>query len=502
MAEKKRMRMRGVKHTSKRLEDDLLDRSRMLSENPGLLRPACAGNCRKCAFDKTFKSIDGLRKIIDNPDALIKEASRFGGDDIVRAYAGTVSLSAAGSIPLLATAKLPGGETVSYAIRGTVKADKLIGCQYFDDPKLRMFLYNDMIKRNKLHLYSFGDNIVCSDKPNMPDDYLDDTFWESPYEFPDDGVSCGHSASAVLEIEVKSLGKTVQICEGCAKNVSALAYIISRLAAVDPMDDIEVRVKHKYHMPGEKDYEVISGDLLKKYMVGLLTDSALIASVKRSKMGDFKGSESSAYVIGSNNYGDSLDDFLAALSGDEHEMDALRKFLSENPRAVVVKNARASEVLNALWENDWKEIIAAHTDIKTAESMGDVSKNQPLPTLMAAYNRFVTADVSAALPEFKKPGPITAAADKLAKAYKAGGTDMLKSEIGAKGLKNGKIRVVEASFLLAAGEKEVPFKLTPSEKDLADYLKPFARMLMDADGGKYADSMNTYLIASSSGEKV
>ncbi|MBR2093253.1 MAG: hypothetical protein IJ904_04320, partial [Candidatus Methanomethylophilaceae archaeon] len=144
MAEKKRVRMRGVKHTSKRLEDDLLDRSKQLAENPGLIRPACAGNCRKCAFDKSFKSIDGLRKIIDNPEALIKEASRFGGDDLVRAYAGTVSLSAAGSIPLLASAKLPGGETISYAVRGTVKADKLIGCQYFDDPKLRMFLYNDM----------------------------------------------------------------------------------------------------------------------------------------------------------------------------------------------------------------------------------------------------------------------------------------------------------------------------------------------------------------------
>ena len=503
MADKKRVRMRGVKHTSKRLEDELLDRSRMLADNPGILRPACAGNCRKCAFDKTFKSIDGLRKIIDNPDALIKEASKFGGDDIVRAYAGTVSLSAAGSIPLLATAKLPGGDVVSYAVRGTVKTDKLIGCQYFDDPKLRMFLYNDMIKKNKLHLYSFGDDVVCSDKPSMPEAYLEDTFFESPYEFPGDGYSCGHEASAALEIDIKSLGKTIHICENCAKTVSSLAFIVSRLAAVDPLDDIEVRVMHKYHKPGEKDYEVVSDDLLKKYMYGMLVnDSSLITSVKRSKMTDFKGGDAAAYVIGPNNYGDSLDDFLAALSGDEHELDALRKFLSENPRAVVVKNARASEVLNALWESDWKEIIAAHTDMKTAESLGDLSKNQPLPSLLAAYNRYVTADVSAALPEFKKPGPITAAADRLAKAYKAGGTEMLKKEIEAKSLKNGKIRVVEASFLLAAGEETIPFKLTPSERDLADYLKPFARMLMDADGSKYADSMNTFLIASSSGEKV
>ena len=314
MAEKKRMRMRGVKHTSKRLEDELLDRSKQLASNPGLLRPACAGDCRKCAFDKSFKSIDGLRKIIDNPEALIKEASRFGGDDLVRAYAGTVSLSAAGSIPLLATAKLPSGEPISYAVRGTVKADKLIGCQYFDDPKLRMFLYNDMIKKNKLHLYSFGENVVCSDKPNMPEEYLQDTFWESPYEFPDDGFACGHDASAVLEVRIKSLDTAISVCENCAKSVSSLAYVVSRLSAVDPLDDIEVRVRHKYHKPGEKDYEVVTGDVLKKYMVGLITDASLISSVKRSKMGDLKDSDVSAYVIGSKNYGDDLDAFLSALS--------------------------------------------------------------------------------------------------------------------------------------------------------------------------------------------
>ena len=502
MAEKKRLRMRGVKHTSKRLEDDLLDRSRTLAENPGIIRPACAGNCRKCAFDKTFKSISGLRNIIDNPDALIKEASKFGGDDIVRAYAGTVSLSAAGSIPLLATAKLPGGDTVSYAVRGTVKADKLIGCQYYTDPKLRMFLYNDFIKKNKLHLYSFGDDVVCSDAPSMPEDYLSDTFWETPYEFPKDGISCGHDASAVLEIEIKSLGETIRICEGCAKNVSTLTYLVSRMSAADPLDDFAVRIKHKYHKPGEKDYEPIEGDALKKYMLGLTTDSALIESIKRLKVGDLKGSGTATYVIGTENYGDSLEKFVSQLTGDECEIEALKKFLTDNPRGLVLKNPKASEALNAIWESDWKAIVTAYTDAKTAEFLGDASKNQPLPTLLAARSRFQTADVSAALPEFKRPGPFTSAADKLAKAYKAGGQKMLEEAAKTKGMKNGKIRAVEASFLIACGVTDLPYKLTPSERSLADYLAPFARSLMDADASKYADAMNTFLIACSSGEKV
>ena len=121
MPGKKRLRMRGVKHTSKRLEDELLERSRTLADDPGILRPQCAGNCRKCVFDKPFKHIDGLQKIRNDPEALIKEASRLGGDDIVRAYAGTISLAASGSVPMLASGKL-GGETVAYAVRGTVNA--------------------------------------------------------------------------------------------------------------------------------------------------------------------------------------------------------------------------------------------------------------------------------------------------------------------------------------------------------------------------------------------
>ena len=501
MAGKRRVRMRGVKHSTKRLEDELLERSRTLADNPGILRPQCAGNCRKCSFDKTFKSIDALQKIKNNPDALIKEASRFGGDDIVRAYAGTISLAAAGSVPMLGTATL-GGEKISYAVRGTVGADKLIGCQHYTDPKIRILHYNQFIKKHKLHLYSFGDTTVCSDVPNMPEDYLYDVFWETPYEFKDDEIQCGHDTSAVLEIRIKSLDESIRICDGCAKDISTIQYIISRLAAVDPMDDIEVMVRHKFHSEGEKDYVLVEGDMLKKYMKGELTDNSLIAAVKRTKLGDLKGSENATYIIGTKNYGSSLDDFLKDLSGDEEYKDTLRKFLNANNRAVVVKSGKTSEALSMLWDSDWKGLIEAHTDAETAAKMGDQSKNQPITALQKAYNIFVSADVVASLPVFKRPGQITEVADKLAKAAKAGGQEMLLRIVQEIGMKNNTMRSVSAAFLLAEGVKDLPMKLSSDEKEFADYLTPFARQVIDSPGDKYRDSMNTLLTASSCGEKV
>lgn len=500
MAGKRRLRMRGVKHSSKRLEDDLLDRARTLADNPGLLRPQCAGNCRKCVFDKTFKNIDSLQKIRNNKDALVKEASRLGGDDIVRAYAGTISLAAEGAIPMLASGML-GGEKVSYAVRGTVSPTYLIGCQYYDDPRKRLLLYNGVVKKNKLHLYSFGDDLVCSDSPNMPEDYLYDTFWETPYEFPEDGLQCGHETSAVLEIRIKSLGETIRICDGCARDVSTLMYIVSRLAAIDPLDDIEVSVRHKYHAAGESDIEPITGDRLKDYMVGKVTDSALISSVKRARMGSLKDGATATYIIGTKNYGSSLDDFIADLAGEEREKASLKKFLSENNRAVILKTNKVSEAYGALWDLDWKELIAAHTDMKTADAMGNVSKGQPLTVLANAYSIYVSADVVASLPEFKKPGQITTVADKLAKAAKVGGGNMVVETVGKTALKDSKSRVVAAAFAIATG-MEVPVKLSADELDFAQYLVPFAKGVIDAQGEKYRDAMNTLLTASSAGEKV
>lgn len=500
MAGKRRLRMRGVKHTSKKLEDELLEKSNRLADEPGILRPQCAGGCRKCVFDKTFKSIDSLQKIRDKQDALIKEASRFGGDEIVKAYAGTISLAAEGNIPLLASGTL-GGEKVSYAVRGTVAAPFLIGCQYYDDPRRRLLLYSNVVKKHKLHLYSFGDDLVCSDTPNMPEDYLYDTFWETPYEFPEDGLACGHSTSAVLEISVKSLGQKISICDGCARDVSTLMYVVSRLAAVDPMDDITVSIRHKYHAEGESDLETITDDRLKDYMVGKITDAGLISSVKRAKLGDLKEGSSSTYIIGTKNYGSSLDDFISDITGEEREKATLKRFLESNSRAVVIKTGKMSEALAALWEADWKGIIEAHTDSKTANMMGDVSKNQPLTVLSDAYNIYRSADVVAALPEFKRPGPVTVLADKLAKAGKVGGGPMVDETITRSSIKDSKSKTVACAFAMAVGV-EVSMKLSKDEKDFAEYLVPFVRKVLEAEGENYRAAMNTLLTASSANEKV
>jgi hypothetical protein len=502
MAGKRRVRFRGAKHTSKRLEADILERSKNLADDPSLLRPMCAGNCRKCAFDKTFKTIDGYQKFKNSPDALIKEASR-GGDDIAKAYAGTISLNAAGTVPMLATAKL-GGETVSYAIRGSVGNDKQIGCQYYTDPKIRLLLYNQFIKKNKLHLYSFEHGLVCSDKPNMPEDYLYEAFWETPYEFKDDEIQCGHDAAAVLVIHVKSLDKDIRICKDCAGNVSTLQFLVSQLSAVDPLDDFEVRVEHKYHNENGNGVHKIEKDALKDYMQGKTSDSALIASVTKGCMGELKSGGVATYIIGVKNYGSGRDAFLGDLMGTDNEKTALELFLTAHPsESLIIKTPRAAEALSAFWTSDWREIISLFTSDAIAASMGDMSRTAPSQALEDAHKKHVLSDVTTALPEFKKAGKVTTCADRLAKAGKVGGAELVKKEVDGINPKDSKSRIICKAFVVATDPQgTTAWKMTAEEEDYARYLVEFAKAVIAAPPEKYRDAMSTLLTASGCGETV
>ncbi len=497
MAGKKRLRMRGVKRAPKRLEEELIEKAKNLAENPELIRPVCDSKCLFCPFKKTFSAINKLGSKVNDAEFMTKMASK-GSDDIFKAYCGTVSLYAAGNIQYLATAKLA-GEDISYAQRGSVGSDKMIGCQYYDDPKIRLFLYNHIAKKKNLHIYSYDDKVYCSKSPNMPEDYLYDTFWDSPYEFPNDEIQCGHTSSADLVIRVKSLDKEVRICRDCAKEISSLQYIISRMLANDPLDDFEVYVEHKYHKEGESGKKIIDKDTVKKYSLGQLNDLNIINSVVKGEMGSLKNSDNATYIIDNKNYGSDLNAFLADVKGTDVEKDAIKTYLTKNKVSVISRNDKASEVLTSLW-SDGYNIIESFTNKEVADSFDDYSKINPASTVKLAHRRFISHDIVSKLPVFSRPGPITKSADTYAKAVKVGGAEMLADEFNNIVPKAGKTRSMAKAFADVA--KCDAIKCTNDELEFSQFLYPFVEQLVKAEGNDYRDKMNTLLTAMGCGESV
>lgn len=78
---------------------------------------------------------------------------------------------------------------------------------------------------------------------------------------------------------------------------------------------------------------------------------------------------------------------------------------------------------------------------------------------------------------------------------------MVEEVVTGSSLKDSRSRSVAVAFLSAAGASP-NLKLSHDEKDLADYLTPFAAGVIKAEGEKYRDAMNTLLTASGASEKV
>ena len=266
-------KFRGAKATPKTLEKELLDKSLKLAKDPSILIPICVKKCRKCDFDKILKKMQRVQNYSDDPDRLQLLAMR--GDQLVRAYAATISLAAAGKIPFLASTKLPSGE-ISYAVRGKVDKEKLIGIQHYDDPDLRLLAYWDIAKKRDIHLYSTKKRLICSAEPDAPSEYVDDILDEAPYNM-DKGKTCGHPDARIkLVVEWVSAGLSIAVCQECLEDVNLVESLASRIAAREPTDDFKVTVEHDFIYLGEEECLVgqdyrISPSLAGEYLSGDIT---------------------------------------------------------------------------------------------------------------------------------------------------------------------------------------------------------------------------------------
>lgn len=493
------LKIRGAKHTSKRQEKELVQRAVDLAKDPELLRPQCLGSCRRCHFDKSFKKIAAMAPHIDNPDKLAKAASR-GSDALVKAYAGTVSLAAAGKIPYLATAKMPSGD-ISFAVRGKVKHDKLIGVQYYDDPDMRLLAYTDVSKKRRLRMYSMDDGVLCCDHPGIPDEYVDERLASSPYGLDEDGA-CPHETSrGHLVLSFNEGQRTIKVCRSCAGDHNLLHHMISRMTSPDPLKEMDVHVVHSFHVmesPSLADFR-IDDDHRAAYESGKLSDRKLIDEVIKRRSNEMKSSGSAVLMIGDRNYGRDIESFLKDLRGSDEEKEILRRFLDNEFVAVLVKGDRCSEAINQLWPEHHDALVLAASSPEVLEEMGDVSAKNPNKAVAEAVMRQQAKGILADIPVFSDLGDVGAYADHLARAYKVGGAESVKRNVESetRGYRN---RAVGLAFLRAVGETSNTWQYNKEEVEFSTYLEQFAKAMMDSRGDAYRDALANMIVASGSGE--
>ncbi|MFA5311929.1 MAG: hypothetical protein WC375_01265 [Methanomassiliicoccales archaeon] len=489
-----------MKNTSKVLEKGLLENSNKLAADPSMVIPKCAGEeCRKCRWAKIEKKLNKVQRYSDDPDKLVKLASR--GDQFVRAYAATISLAAAGKIPYLSSAQLPVGE-VSFAVRGTVNKEKLIGMQHFDDPDLRLLAYWDMAREKDLHIYSTDKGLFCSaEGPHAPAEYVDEML-DAIQDMKEDG-SCGHQGSCIT-IEWLSAKKTLRICRECAGDANTVTDLSSRIAAPDHSDDFKADAEIKLNC-SQPDCERCKkkadiSDISERYRKGGMSDAAYLDEAEvRFRQGLKKAG--GVFVAGNDCYGTDAGAFMAAMKGSDLERDVLSRLIASKNLFIVSDGNLSGKAITELWPEHRAAMLSFVASEDVAVKLAD-SKDTP-PLILAEARRLeLTKNVDKSLPTYQKLGEIGKAADSLARTFKTEGKDaMLRAMERFKG-RDHRVKSICYAFSRAAGETSKAWQFTKQEADFGEYLEQFAKAMLENVGPEYDEALENILAASGSNETV
>ncbi|MEM0448702.1 MAG: hypothetical protein QW520_02645 [Methanomassiliicoccales archaeon] len=502
----RRVRFRGVKATPKGLEKDLLERSRRLAEDPSLLIPKCEQGCRRCPFDKLLKKMEKVQRYKEDAEYLISLASH--GDQLVRAYAATISLQASGKIPFLTVRKLPIGD-VSYAVRGKVEAEKLIGVQHFDDPDLRLLAFWDIARQEDVHIYSETEGLRCSEAAKAPPSFVKETLESITYEL-DQQHSCGHrDAPLTLRVAWASAGITITICSDCAERVNLLQELTSRIAARDPTDDFSLEVRYSplcvsHSVCPTRTPFSMSQALRERYRKGEIDDVSLMERYLAERESNLRKSSRELYILGSMCYGSDKEAFIAALKGSEGEIKAISGLVRAKPMVILSSSDQTSKVIADIWQ-EHKENLLSQVSVEEIwrPLLQQAPSMPPGQMVQEAYRLQRSRGIIDRLPQYTFRGPIGSMTDDLARAFKTEGRSGMVRAIDRYPAREHRAKAVVYGFLMAIGEADSrAWQFTAEEKDFGKYLAEFIRTLLESEGKAYDEALRNVLMACGASETL
>ncbi len=521
-------RKSSVRTPAKTMERELIHRAEKLAKDPSRVLPTIISPCGKDPFAKVLKKMQGVSKYAGDEKRLEKLASR--GDPIVRAYAGTLMLGAAGKAPYLASLKLPQGE-VFYAVRGKVAKEKLVGMQWYDHPIYRLLLFLDLaVKRPYYHFYSTKDQLYCSCKePRPPSDYVEyamqqpranisrvgDGLWACPH-VDHEALRAGDPVTGTyLRIAWASGKQTIGICRRCAKSShdSTLGSITSHMAVPRVEQDFDVRVLHR--LEGSEEcglWDKLSNlplekDDLDDYIKGKLDDGGVVdrhLKVIDERLRDHRGPH---FILEDHTYCDDATAFVAALDPSDEERLALEAVLPQLDHPLILERATPAKVLAELWDDHGEEMLGAvvEDDEELMERYLEHPDVQSSPSLVLkrALVDHRKRTIINRLPQYGKLPMVARFADRVARAYRTEGTDGALKVVEKERGSEKRIKPVAYAFLLALGkEASKKWQYDRTDIDFAQFLQDKAKDLLEAEPEDYHEALQALLSATGSTERI
>lgn len=495
---------------TKSQEKKLIENAKQLQKNPFVVIPDCSDKSCEKYFSKAVKRIEKVKSFNEDTDKLEKYANKKG---IEAALAGTLLLAISEKAPYLGILPFPTGD-ITFAQRGKASKEKLAGFQHFDNPVLRVLAVKDIAYKKKLHIYSWDEGFICTGKtPHPPQAFIDFIIQKLHLSCNNSLCTCNHlNAQKVKEKESlpiyylricwKSAGLIIGLCTDCARSTKNTMFTISKyMLTPDISHDFEIDVIAEVIRKSEASI-LEKTEYIQDYLSGNLSDNEFINKNIKSRKEKITQSDEKILVYNGVSYGSDVKGFMDVIKPKAYEKEALEYVLEQIDEPLVLKDTTANKILEMYWQKHGYEFLKSIIeDKKMAESFFklDDTPSNILKTVFEYKNR---QKILEQLPQFRLLPPLAAYADNIARTFRTFGQKKAITEI-KKHPDTPKAKSISYAFLLSlGGEKDVQWKYSKEEIEYGEYLKTYAKKLLEVHPKKYAESLQTLLTISGSNEHI
>lgn len=499
----------GIRTAPKVQERELIAKAKTLRTRPEMLVPECLeGSCPRCPFDAILAK---LRRVVPfaKDEAKLRAFARR-GHPLARAYAATLLVGLQEKADYLAAAKTPFG-TFHYAHRGRAPREQLVGVQYYTVPEVRLLTVGEFARKHRLHVYSLEDRMVTSCREDRPPPaFVEESLARLKRRLAEtaDGVACPHIEEPTLVVHWRGAGVRIALCGKCQPPGGNLpTFLAQRMVLPDLATSFGLALRLDLGCPGRvcglgEDRPLTSGAAL-LYLDGEKDAQEILE--RETERAIAEATASGALLVGQRCFEDDQEAVLQAVGVPEGLRSALGTLLEERDGGVAVSEPSLAKLLDALEAEDVERLLGSLlADEEMAQALWKASETERKSREQVVQEALETRkdlDILARLPSWEELPLLARLVDGVARAYKTDGKEeaVLRATRGLQ--VGGKGKIVSLAFLLtleAAKGKGWTFR--KEERELAEFLSPMARKLLDAEGKGYGQALQSLLTASGSSE--
>ena len=508
MAKKIRRVRTFARTAAKSMEKKLIENAKQVKKDPYIILPDYDDNFSRKIFDKQKKILDKVNRFSEDTQKLEKLSNKRGLDG---ALAGTILVAHSEKAPYLGVAKFSTGD-VTYVQRGKADKEKLIAVQHFDDPVLRLLGVRDIAMKKKLHIYSWDSGFVSTGlEANPPEEFVNFLIKKTNLSYKNGVAVCGHiSPDVVKNKEVikknylrthwKSADTFIGICEDCSKDRKNTIFNMTKYMLIPNMSkDFSIDVIGQIVKSKDADQET---ENINEYLSGDLTDIQFIDKNMKQREESIRESGGKMLALNGVSYGADDDSFIDALKPNKFEKEGLELILENVNEPVVLNNVTPGKVLEKFWKEHGLNAIKSIIDDEEMAKKFFALDDTPSEILELVFNYRERQQILSQLPQYRSLPPLAKFADNIAKTYKTFSEKKVFSEI-KKRPDNPKGKSIAFAFLLVFGKgKDKKWQYSQVEIEYGEFLKDYAKKLLDSDPKNYHKNLQELLTASGSSENI